>query len=179
MNIDRIKDDYFAWLIKLMCENRYSNKISYIKLLTHLHKKPFRYSIPRDENRAEDGRDLRYKFACTYDYVEAADEYIRGPSSVLEMMIALAIRCEETMDNTRIGDRTRQWFWNMVANLGLGAMNDDKYDKRYVEDVLERFLDREYEPDGTGGLFTIRDCDCDLRDVEIWHQLCWYLDNFE
>ena len=46
-----------------------------------------------------------------------------------------------------------------------------------VEDVIERFLDREYGPDGKGGLFTVRHCEYDLRDVEIWYQLCWYLDS--
>jgi hypothetical protein len=94
------------------------------------------------------------------------------------MMVFLAIRCEETiMDDPGIGDRTRQWFWNMVINLGLGSMTDDNYDKQLVTNVLERFLNREYEPDGTGGLFVVSDRDCDLRDVEIWHQLCWYLDS--
>jgi hypothetical protein len=93
------------------------------------------------------------------------------------MIIALAIRCEETyMDDASIGDRTGQWFWGMIRNLGLGSMVDSRFDKLYVEEVVRRFLDREYEADGTGGLFTIKNCDADLRDVEIWYQLCWYLD---
>jgi hypothetical protein len=92
------------------------------------------------------------------------------------MMIALAIRCEESItDDPRKGDRTGQWFWGMVRNLGLGGMYNDIFDAQIADDIIERFLDREYEPDGRGGLFTIRDCDCDLRDAEIWHQLCWYL----
>ena len=104
---------------------------------------------------------------------------ITGPCSVLEMMIALAIRCEETiMDNPLYGDRTAQWFWRMMSNLGLGLMTDDIYDRDLVKQKIDRFLNREYDPDGKGGLFYIRGCAEDLRNVEIWAQLCWYLDLF-
>jgi hypothetical protein len=94
------------------------------------------------------------------------------------MMVALALACEEDiMDNTSYGNRTGQWFWGMIVNLGLGSMTDGRYDERRVDEIIDRFLDRDYEPNGEGGLFTIRHCDRDLRDVEIWHQLCWYLDS--
>lgn len=178
MTCNTINDVYFEWLFNLVCGNRYSKHISYEKLLTHLRNKEFRYVIDRDENRAEDGIDLRYRFAYEHAGIEDAEMYISGPCSVLEMMIALAIRCEEDiMDDSSLGNRTAQWFWSMITSLGLGPMTDNRYNERIVEDILEQFLDRNYEPDGRGGLFTIRDCDCDLRTVEIWHQLCWYLDN--
>ena len=80
------------------------------------------------------------------------------------------------MDDPRYGDRTAQWFWGMITNLGLSPMKDRKFDERFVDDVVDRFLDREYRPDGKGGLFHIKDCDGDLRDLEIWRQLLWYLD---
>jgi hypothetical protein len=145
-----------------------------------LHNTEFRYTISKDRNRAKDGIDLRYRFALTedqkYSYRSIMD-YLDGPCSVLEMMIALSIRCEETiMDDPNVGDRTGQWFWGMITNLGLGAMVDTRFDSRRVDEIIETFLDREYEPDGKGGLFTIRRCDKDLRSVEIWYQLCWYLD---
>jgi hypothetical protein len=92
------------------------------------------------------------------------------------MMVALAIECEVTiMDDPNIGDRTGQWFWGMIVNLGLGSMTDYKFDDIYVEGVVRRFLDREYEPNGKGGLFTVKNCRYDLRTVEIWNQMCWYL----
>ena len=172
-----IRDDYFNWLYDLMCRDRYSETISYRKLFSYLYDTEFRYLIPMDANRAEDGIDLRYRFPYEYPGVEDPGRYLSGPCSVLEMLIALAIRCEETiMDDPRFGDRTRQWFWTMITNLGLGSMTDDRYDSQYVEEVVERFLNRDYEPDGAGGLFTINHCDQDLRDVEIWYQLCYYLD---
>ena len=93
------------------------------------------------------------------------------------MMTALAVRCEEhIMTDPDVGNRTGQWFWQMITNLGLVDMTDSKFDRKYVDLVIQRFLDRTYEPDGKGGLFTIEHCPYDLRTVEIWYQLCWYLD---
>jgi hypothetical protein len=80
------------------------------------------------------------------------------------------------MDDTRYGNRTAQWFWKMIVNLGLGHMNDALYDHSEVKAVVYRFLDREYTRDGHGGLFVLKNCEDDLRDVSIWTQMMWYLD---
>ena len=174
-----INEDYFEWLYEGLCGNRYTKNISYRKLLEHLHNTNFRYTISNDKNRASDGIDLRYSFALSQgceDEPELITDYLKGPCSVFEMMVALAQRCESVMDDPKIGDRTGQWFWGMINNLGLGGMNDNRYDEQYVNDVIDTFLDREYKSNGKGGLFTIRNCEYDLREVEIWYQLCWYLD---
>jgi hypothetical protein len=129
-----------------------------------------------DGNRAEDGIDLRDRFAYEVGYEYYVVDYIEGPCSVLEMMVALAIHTEEDiMDDARFGDRTGQWFWNMVVSLGLGGMYDGHFNERLTEEIIMRFLNREYEPDGSGGLFTISKCPYDLRDVEIQTQRNWYL----
>ena len=56
-------------------------------------------------------------------------------------------------------------------------MVDGLFDKNYANKVIKDFLNRDYKPNGRGGLFTIKNCDHDLRDVEIWYQLNWYLDS--
>jgi hypothetical protein len=167
------KQEYFEWLCGIVGVEKDFGYVSFEKLVAYLHTIPFTYCIPRDSNRAEDGISLRYRFEYeTGLYVD--DD---SPCSVFEMMVALAIKCEESMDEPTIGDRTGQWFWRMLSNLGLGFMSDDIFDSSYIDKVISRFLNREYEPDGRGGLFTIRNCEYDLRDVEIWYQFCWYLDN--
>lgn len=172
---DKIKNDYFEWLIDLVCDKKYLKKVSYRKLLIFLHNTEFRYSIPMDVNRAVDGMDLRDRFADEC-HVDNIDDILDGPCSVLEMMIALSLRCEEhIMDDPDIGNRTGQWFWDMIVSLGLGTMTDDRFDKKFVEEKVSRFLDREYEANGKGGLFTIEHCKYDLRTVEIWYQLNYYL----
>lgn len=172
---DRISDEYFEWLCELVDSKRFSKRVSYRKLLMHLHNIEFTWFIPHDDNRADDGIQLRRRYALTQHDVSLSN-YISGPCSVLEMMVALAIRCEESiMDDTMFGNRTGQWFWGMIHNLGLSPMNDSEFDRDFTDDVIARFLNREYEPNGKGGLFTIKNCERDLRTVEIWCQLSWYL----
>ena len=175
------ENEYFEWLYNYVCKNKVNSKISYRKLFAMLYDTEFIFSIPNDINRALDGEYLRYRFKTEIEEREGISipYEINGPCSVLEMLIALAIRCEETiMDDPRYGDRTTQWFWRMMSNLGLGLMTDDIYDREYVKERIDILLNHEYEPNGKGGLFYIRDCKEDLRYVEIWAQLCWYLDSF-
>lgn len=176
MNKEDVQNDYFEWLCDLVCGKRFSKNISFRKLLMFLHNTEFRYSMEMDSNRFKDGVDLRRR----YTKLNGIDDrlYLNEPCSVLEMMVALAIRCEENiMDNAAFGDRTQQWFWGMIRSLELNGMTDDNFDKDIAEDIIERFLDRRYKPDGRGGLFTIRNCRRDLRKIEIWIQLLWYLDS--
>ena len=173
---DRIINLYFNWLCDFVCFERFSEEISYRKLLMFLHKTEFTYIIPMDANRAGDGVDLRWRFAYEHPDFRDAELYLEGPCSVLEMLVALALRCEETiMDDTRYGNRTSQWFWTMLRNLGLGSMSDKYFDRKRATNNIMIFLNRDYEPDGTGGLFKIENCKYDLRDIEIWTQLNWYL----
>lgn len=173
---DQIINDYFEWLWNFTkCRGHSQNR----KIITLLHNIEFRYSIPMDANREEDGIDLRYRFITEVgipkNYQEVY-EYLDGPCSVLEMMIALAIRCEESiMDDPDIGDRTSEWFWLMMKNLGLDYMSDRKFNRDIAEEKISIFLDRKYKRNGEGGLFVVNGRR-DLRKVEIWYQMCWYLD---
>lgn len=172
----RINNEYFEWLCEVVCGDRFHKNISYERLLNCLHSIEFRTVISNDINRAKDGVDLRRRY---YLYTGQRAHMNGCPCTVLEMMVALTIRCEESiMDNPSYGDRTKQWFWSMINTLGLSNMDDAHFDEDIVRQKIDIFLDREYEPDGQGGLFRIKHCRRDLRKVEIWYQLCWYLDQF-
>ena len=177
---NELNKEYFEWMYQLVYNEKYPKSLSYRKLLTHLHDMEFTYIIEMDGNRAEDGIDLRYRFGYErqYDSPMIATYLDDRPCSVLEMLTALAIRCEEhIMDDPDIGNRTGQWFWNMISNLGLSYLNDARFDSGYLNRVIARFLNREYKRNGEGGLFTVKNCKHDLRTVEIWYQMCWYLDD--
>lgn len=177
MRKDEILNEYFEWLYRLVCGDRYSNTISYKKLLAYLHRTEFTYLLSKDKNRAADGVDLRYRFSKER-YHGHVPSCLDGPCSILEMMVALAIRCEETiMDDPKIGDRTSQWFWGMVTNMGLGYMSDNRFDEHVAKEIIDRFLNRDYSQNGRGGLFTVRNCEYDLTNIEIWTQMLWFLDS--
>lgn len=176
---DELINEYFDWMCQLVSDKRYTRNQSYRKLLSKLHNIDFVYAIDMDGNRAADGIDLRYYFGGERGY----EDYIitsfldDRPCSILEMMIALAKRCENIMEDPEIGDRTAQWFWEMISNLGLYDMYDSNFDRRYVEVTIDIFLNRGYERNGKGGLFVIKHPKRDLRTVEIWYQMNWYLDS--
>ena len=172
---ERVKSDYFEWMCDVVCGKSFREPFTYNRLLAFLHDVEFTYFVPYDENRAAEGIALRYRY-CLLHECEDLEWCLTGPCSVLEMMVALAIRCEENiMDDPEIGDRTGQWFWGMITNMGIGAMHDANYDEILVRDVVARFLDRDYEPDGRGGLFRVKGWHRDMRTAEIWHQLMAYI----
>lgn len=180
MTKDDLINEYFDWMYDLVCDSKYVKNLSFRKLLSRLYDLEFTYIIANDGNRAEDGINLRYRFGYLYKY----EDYIIAsylddkPCSVLEMIVALSIKCEENiMDDFDSGDRTAEWFWTIMKNLGFYAMDDKNFDRHYVDSAIDILLNREYEPNGKGGLFTIKNCHRDLRSVEIWYQMCWYLDD--
>lgn len=67
-------------------------------LLDALYHREYDPALPMDSNRAGDGLGLRYRFSdlkrYRYEDVEAA---LPETCSMLEMMIALALRCEERL----------------------------------------------------------------------------------
>jgi len=174
---NRIESDYFVWMYDMMC-NGIEDR-SYFELFNYLNMVEFVPIIPMDENRAEDGRNLRYRYAyeanlASHDILEA---FGGKPCSVLEMMIALSIRCEEAiMQNSDYGDRTSEWFWEMMKSLGLLYMDDSCFNMSEVGHILYIFMNRLYKKNGQGGLFTIHDPRKDMRKHEIWYQMCFYLD---
>ena len=177
-NRDRILNEYFEWMIRLVCDGKYSRRLSWRKLFRLLHETEFIYILEMDGNRADDGMDLRYRFAYESGYDERMidDVFADQPCSLLEMMVALAQRCEEHItDDPDSGNRTGKWFFEMIESLGLMSMDDGHFDKVASADILVRFMRREYLPDGRGGLFTISNSGYDMRSAEIWYQMMWYL----
>lgn len=175
--MQNLADEYFDWLYSLVWDDRTSGR-SYREILTMMHNTTFTYFMVMDENRYADGIGMRYRFGYENDVPDRIIEDVLDVSacSVLEMMIALAVRCEEhIMDDPDIGNRTGVWFWDMMNNLGLADMDDDHFDMDAAEYILDRFVSRRYRRNGSGGLFITNDPDVDMRNIEIWYQMMDYL----
>lgn len=170
-----VLNDYFDWLYYAMTNELRIKKKSYRKLLALLHSIEFRYTIEYDSNRACDGKDLRWYYI--QDGGESDILEWNEPCTVLEMLIGLSMRIENIMECPDGYDGASHWFWLMIENLDLKDMTDKHFDKKYIIDRINMFLDREYEPDGNGNIIYIENCQDDLRKVEIWNQTCWFLDS--
>lgn len=170
-----VKRTYFDWICSFVCDKKHS-KHRYHTLLTELQDREFIFSMDMDENRAVDGTNLRRRFENETGYYHP--DFDTAPCSILEMMVALSIRCEvHIMDDPDIGDRTGEWFWQMIESLGLTAMDNERFQIAYVEEVIDIFLAREYHPSGKGGLFTVPSFGYDMRTVDIWYQMMGYLNS--
>lgn len=178
MIFNDMTSQYFDWLRETVCGRWEPRNLSFHKLLAFLFQQDFIPSCEMDESRAEDGRDLRYRFAQEKSIPYAAlNSATSGMScSMLEMMVGLSIRIEEhIMADSEAGNRVGQWFWSMVVSLGLAAMDDARFNEGRAQFIIDRFNQRAYQPNGAGGLFTLISPNVDMRQLDIWYQLMAYL----
>ena len=180
MTRQRITDLYFEWLCERVDIDCDKEDFPYTKLMRYLFRKPFNYIMDRDANRYEDGVNMRYLFGS---YKELDQEMIASylddaECSMLEMMAGLCMKCENIMsDPDTYGDQTGKWFWDMIRSIGFDSLDDDAFDEEEADEMVDICLYREYEPSGEGGFFTVKNAPKDLRDVEIWTQMSWYLNS--
>jgi hypothetical protein len=98
-------------------------------------------------------------------------------------MIAMCDDLEtNVMSNDIYGNRFGKWFWMMIENCGLSFLNDAAYTHdadNYISAVIRRICDRQYEANGDGSFFPLRQPRADMRHVDLWYQLQWYItENF-
>lgn len=175
--MEPLDEQYLEWLYSQVGLRKRGRKPvdSHWHLLQQLYTKEFVWIIPNDDNRLEDGRDLRLEFVRDTLIYEPNPEWWSIGCSMLEMLIALARRLEFETDIP-----TDKWFWKMLQNLGLLDYTDERqagggYSEGDVDAILDDVIWRTYEPDGRGGLFPLEDAQEDQRNVELWYQQSAYV----
>ena len=122
-------------------------------------QKEFYWTVPNDDNRAVDGQKLRDKFAQNKACYSAYD-VLEGPCTMLELLIALAERCDDILYDPEKGDRTAQWFWEMLRNLELDRFNDEFYvdfsNQLIIDPILNTVLDRLYQKKWQGRVVSFK-----------------------
>ena len=174
MDLEPIENMYFNWLCAKVRRSKYptSSASPYLTLLRTLHNTEFVWTLSGDDNRAADGVELRSYFLIEARHPDIP-EWRQQPCSLLEMLIALANRAEFLST----GDvRATSWFWIFMQNLGLDECTDSMgFTPEDIGEVLYSLVWRQYNENGTGGLFPLPHTEWDQRTVEIWHQLCEYI----
>ena len=184
-----LSTDYFYFLCNIVDLGG-----DYETLCEVLHGINFRYdedNVMMDENRIWDGKAMRAIF-CEAIYPVKA-EYRRKAMkqldncfdkdycSVLEVLVGLSWRIErDIIGDPEKGDRTSLWIRCMFENLDLLDFTNDNLktssEKSEVVDIIDVFLDREYDRYGNGGLFPLHYPSRNMRNVELWNQMIEWLD---
>lgn len=155
---------YYHWLVSQV-ENHENYDSIHGSVLGRMSYTEFVWLVPNDDNRLQDGLELRHEFRTGMDFI--------FPCSVLEVMIGLSRRMAFTVGGTPEG-----WAWQFMLNLGFEKYRDpiSKYKDAKVEEMLQALVYRTYSPDGSGGFFPLQEPDEDQTKVEIWYQMAAYID---
>lgn len=164
---------YLDWLYSKIGPLKNRNpSTSYFQLAAALFQKEFTWFVANDDNRVEDGRELREEFLNEVA-AERDISWMDEGCSMLEMLIALGRRLAFETDEDPF-----EWFWVLIDNLGLRPFVDSEFTEDYrvdVELVLDRVVSRSYDASGHGGLFPLKHPAQDQRGIEIWYQMAAYL----
>lgn len=177
--ITYVDDLYFKWLMSLL----ESPTNSLARLCMMLHNNTFTRDVGMDENRADEGIQLRRRFLS--DYTDAnfdpriTNEFLLDHEcSWLEMLIALSEELDFIYDG---GVQGR--LLELLDNLGLTKILKSPMDGRYdevdqdlVDAATTRVDNNLFDSDGHGGLFPLQNrfSHPDQRMVEIWEQHAAY-----
>ena len=159
--------NYYTYLVdKTGLDDR-----EYSVMLSTLFCIPFEWShkIPMDANRANDGLAMRSEYEL--DTNMHAD--VVGDCNVLEMLVALAIRIDSVM-GVPGEDHFDEWFCLMIDNLGLTP----EMDPSGIRDVVNRWMRRDIDHNGNGGLFPLEHTSEDQRELSIWDQMTCYINQY-
>jgi hypothetical protein len=159
--------EYYHWLTKKI---DIPNKKDYLDLFEIMHNVEFVWTVPNDDNRVQDGLDLRPEFLS----IRGGGELNLGGATCLEVLIALSRRVAFIADG---GHHSSRWAWVLLKNLTLHKFSDPLTPEKAnrVNNILHDLIWRDYHPDGRGGFFPLQNPDIDQTKVEIWHQLNAYV----
>lgn len=166
-----IEESYFRWLcVKVNRVDHPTPSLTYWNLFRQLYSTEFAWILSGDDNRAEDGVELRTEF-LTESRLPYNEDWESMGCSVFEMLIAFARKAQ-----FNAGETPEFWFWHMLDNLGLATANDaENVPPEEIDEILSILIWRQYDDLGHGGLFPMEHSPHDQREVEIWYQFCEYL----
>lgn len=152
---------YFEWLCKQISVPAGR---TYENLFDHLNSREFVWFVPNDDNRIEDGFELRYEYYGRVNRAHAC--------SVLEVVVALSRRVAFVTSSDE-----HAWAWTLIENLGLHKMTDPMSRRKYMqtEEIIDNLIWRNYHIDGSGGFFPLAWPEEDQTKVEIWYQMHAYV----
>ena len=186
--------DNYIWYLYNLVRN---GGEKYRNLCLELFKNRFfitRSAPKRDVDREKDGLELRTEWS---NRVHKLDNVIQNEypgddldaefhsisCTMLEMIIGISKRMSEQLMNEDGEDKTAQYFWEIIGNLGLDCWDDDNFGwetglaPKNIGKICEILCKRQYNPDGTGGgMFPMPGVlGINQKKMEIWYQMQEYI----
>ena len=115
-------DDYVYYLYRIVQNGGENHR----KLCVELFKNRFfitRSAPKRDVDREKDGLELRKEWPN--DSLDGEFHII--PCTILEMIIGISKRMSEQLMDEDGEDKTAQYFWEIIGNLGLDCWDDNNF----------------------------------------------------
>lgn len=145
----------------------------YDELWRFLFEYDFRVVVPNDMNRVIDTYEIRRRYRIrSNNYQETIET---GVASVLEVLVAFAQRIDLEYVGIPGEYHPERVIYEMILNLEFDRWNKTGYGRQFVEQKLNRWLDRVYTRKGIGGAFPINTDPRDQRELELWEQMISYI----
>lgn len=169
--------EYYRWLISLIDPpaSVYSKIRQHGILLFAFWRHDYfwfdRYE-QSEEDRANDGKLLRERFMMDFDAPPSMVP--QGPCNVLEMMVAFAIRIDNTVHDWQIGSHPWDWVEMFITNLGLSDLTDDDIrpsDDGFITAKLEKWMSHNIGPKGERGLFRFKKPNLAIDNMTNWDMM--------
>lgn len=155
-----VDTEYYQWLLDQI---DYYEGDGFDEALEIMFETPFEWDIPNDDNRAEDGIGLRAIFMEEENW--HTEPLFEKECNTLEMFVALAMRIENDIMWDGETDRTSEWFWIMIRNMGIKRGDLPGYVYGKLEDFMHH----------RGGVTPFPLREKGKKACEIWFQAQQYL----
>lgn len=172
---------YVDWLESFTIDETTTDdrRLEYSKLIRVLWETEYIPSLGNDHDRATEGLELRTRYrkilakkAGEGDFYTPDICDIFGNCRVLEMLIALAMRMYDLMQDLGFYNSVSRWFWEIMECLGFDYLDDSVWirgrDDRLVKKILDDIMNLRGNQDGW---FNVPN----WKNMEVWYQMHAYL----
>lgn len=92
-------------------------------------------------DRYEDAEQLRIDYGIDNNIKDVLLYFEDTSITVFEVLVALSMRLEKkVVPNNKKGDRTSQWFWALINDIGLGKQDDDRCDSNIIDGIVKEWM---------------------------------------
>lgn len=174
--------DYHNWIISLVDSEDHYLAREYSQLMGFLDDYSFKWVLKLDEDRAKDGIQLRkeYDFEYSRGDISIYDELFDVPCSVLEMLVALSLRCyDEFLSGFDVKKVTpHKVFLHILTSLDLFSETNNRFSYEKCVKNVKSFIEKLHVNGRYLTVFKIDPKVANPHKMELWWQMQRYIDSY-